>query len=312
MGKLSVLVLAKFSKQSLVQQQILAYGDEILRILSLIDFVSFVSIAYNLLSTPFGHVMIGDTHWQQMQKYIQQNIETQYEEEQLDVIWSLIAMQNEKSFSKEKSFLNDQQMNDLFAENIKVHGLERVDVQTIAKSKQILAHQAKTECVLTIESFVRCANERRRYKQICAVSKVSEEQQIVLINESSVQLSAIQQQNMTQNQTIIQQQREIKRLQQKTIDQAKEEKINKNEIERMRQEQLVQSALIEEQQREIEALKQRHLIDKQQFAQNMMSEMNNLRNELRRMGKLQLAQHRQFDKQKRANLESKSYFGTLW
>merc|ERR1712129_303975 len=97
-----------------------------------------------------------------------------------------------------------------------------------------------------------------------------------------------------------------------TIDQAKEEKINKNEIERMRQQQLAQSALIEEQQREIEALKQKHLIDKQQFAQNMMSEMNNLRNELRRMGKLQQAQQKQLEKQKRTNLESKSYFGTLW
>merc|ERR1712204_129382 len=105
---------------------------------------------------------------------------------------------------------------------------------------------------------------------------------------------------------------EIKRLQQKTIDQAKEEKISKNEIEQMTQEQLAQSALIEEQQREIEALKQKHLIDKQQFAQNMMSEMNNLRNELRRMGKLQQSQHKQLEKQKRANLDYKSYFGTLW
>merc|ERR1712130_185203 len=121
------------------------------------------------------------------------------------------------------------------------------------------------------------------------------------MNESSVQLNDIQQQNMTQNQTIIQQQREIKRLQQKTIDQARvqhnEEQINRQSIEsltaeneRMKQAQLAQNALMEAQKREIVELKQRHLIDKQQFAQNMMNEMNHLRNELRRIGQQQQQQ----------------------
>ena len=326
--RLAVQILSKFSKSPLVQREILEYGKEILRILSLIDFASFVNVSYNLMHTR-KYVTIADVHWNEMNKYLVQNLKSKYDDEQQDVIWSLINIQSVKEnilFLEEDAL---KKLIDAHLDNLKEHGLVYADCEIIAKSKQILAFQSKSECSLIIQRFVRSMSAQREYEAIKDVEQMSKERHLMLVNESSHQLNDIQHQNMTQNQTIIQQQREIKRLQQKTIDQEHKMKMEqrqnaqnieslKRENETIKQQQIAQNALIEQQKRQIEEMKQIHLFDKQQFAQNMMSEMNKLRNELRKIGKQQQLQQEILDKQKKKKLEtsssqtSASYFGSFW
>jgi len=338
--KLSVQILAKFSADSYVQQCILSANHEMLRILSIIDHVAFVDISFNIIVK----LEIADNRYHAIKKHLAQYLVDEYDDYQYNLdqnhILQLMALEN----IKQNTFmLKEEQLVQIINEHIdEVEeedglNLQFQDMLVIAKSKQILNYQLKTECALIMQSYFRGCHQRKQYQQLYAEHKQSAPQETQIANESLLAensqlrqaLNESERQNTQNSQLLQQQQSEIERLQQlvQTLQRQQESKVsaednvnedlmNKmnalhHENKTLKQERQKQEERIAQQTQHIAVLKQEHLMDKQQFAVTMMDEMNNLRDQLKLIGRQQLL-HQQQQKKQQQQTQNGSYFGGLW
>ena len=320
--KLSVKVLSKFSKDIFIQKCILNFENkEILRILSLIDHLSFVNISYNMILS----ISIYSNHWNCIKKYVAQILVDEYDDDQYDQnqnhILQLITLENVK---QNTYILNENDLIKIINENIheiKQNGLEFDDILFISKSKQILDFQTKTECALDIQSFIRCQNERKLYQNIKKTEKIKK-----LKNDEIYQENINLKQNLDLKESEYKQQTKIINDHKNEIEKLKEiidklqsdsiknnnEEINKlkKENDKLKKENFLQK-------NEICNIRQEHLLDKQKFAMTMMNEMNNLREQLKIIGQQQLIYEKQQqqshqDNNNKNNNNNTSYFGRFW
>jgi len=330
--KLSVMILSKFSKFQYVQKCIFEYSEKgILRILSLIDFDSFLNISYNLMMN--ANIAVYGVHYNAMKKYIVQNLVDEYDrehyEEETNYVWSLIKKENKEKniyFQKEQdliSLINDN------LDELKEDGLEYEDMIIIAKSKQILDFQIKTECSLLIQSFIRGQNARNQFLKLLNEKKSDKNKRKELLSENirlTNEYNMKQNENMQKNDIIKQQQKQIEELQEmiKKLNEKEmhQENIRKNDLKNINLEMEKQKKEIDslknqnfilkqdqiKKQNEMKILKKEHLADKQQFAIKMMNEMNKLRDDLKNIGINQQQQQSLTTKQQTTS----SYFGGLF
>lgn len=269
----------------------------------------------------------------------------EYKDEQYEVDQNhvLQLMKLEQIKQNTYSVLKESDLINIINENIdeiKENGLEFEDILIISKSRQILDFQLKSQDALMIQSFVRSILQQNQYKKIKLHKKQHKNKDEQLLTENirlTQEFNAKQKENMSQSQIIDDQQRQIQKLQE-MIKQLREEKASsassnsesnsllneqintfKQENDALKRENSKQKDIISKHKEEIMKLREEHLMDKQKFAMTMMDEMNNLREQIKIIGKQQLIYQQQLREKQQSQQEEQqqsqqngTYFGRFW
>ena len=274
----AVRILWAFSRDRTVQRAIAQYGNSIMTVLSLLNREAFIDIAYRMVQ----HVAVGGVHYNDIRRQITRHLEEEFDDDQYsneeNHILALIRFENIRSSSY---LLTEDVLQSLILENVDSafqYALNQDDLNLIAKSRQILDFQKQTECALMVQSLFRGFRDRTSFKR--EIECVDSRRQSML--ESAGSIVTLKSENQRQKDMIHSLRTDLITLQNHVHSQKSKliQKLNA-EIASLRQRDEANVTAMEE-------MRTLHLMDKEQFALKMMAEMNRLRAELKRIGRMSL------------------------
>jgi len=290
----AVEILWKFGKDRQIQNGIIEYGDSIMTVLSLLNREAFIDIAYRMIL----QLEIGGVHYNDIKRQITRHLEEEFDDDQYsneeNHILALIRFENIRS---SRFLLPEHVLESIISENVDSayqYALNLDDLNLVSKSRQILDFQKQSECALMVQSMFRSFTERKKYKieirrnqQYEADLDDEAEESAIIDDEESEDdddMESLKLENERQKDMIQKLRSDLITLQHHVHTQKSQlvQKLNA-EIAELRERDIERETAMEE-------MKDRHLMDKQQFALQMMEEMNRLREELKQIGKLSLNQ----------------------
>jgi len=274
----AVDILWAFSKDPVFQTAITDYGVSIMTVLALLNRAAFIDIAYRMVQ----QLAIGSAHYNDAKRQITRLLADDFDDDQYsnddNHILALIRYENIRS---SQAMLPEPVLEELILENedsAYQYALNGEELRMVAKSRQILDFQKQSECALAVQCLFRSFRQRVAFQKERNLTLSRRQSQ----RESAQSMAALKEENDRQKDMICKLRSDLITLQNHVHSQKSVliQKLN-SEIATLRRRD-------EQRVAEMEELKERHIVDKQQFALQMMDEMNRLRDDLKRIGRLSL------------------------